>query len=379
MSAPPRVLPGGSPAHAARRNLRIAFWAAVSALLLATHWPKLQVGPADSPFDKLAHATGFGSLMALGSLALPSRPRWWLAAMLALLGAVDELTQGIPGIGRTADLDDWVADVAGIVVAWSFAAVTAPRDGRGIASLLGRRRTVAGLMLLAKPVNWMHLATAALAGALVGAPVAVFLDSQFVRKGPQPWQYGFVGAVLGAAVAVHALWEAGLRWRLRSAAASRPCLACGSAMAEGASACGACGVARGAVDWAPMAMMPGRTELRACLPPITIAFAALVVSSVGIIAALAFLRVRFESVEAFDHWYRTRPADVRILADLSLVALLGAWAMGRCRRRIAAIVDGGGARCLACGFDLRGTDPAAAAGTCHECGEPFVRIAPAAP
>ena len=366
----------GTPRAAARRLLRAGFWAALAVAMTVTHWPKLHAGPIESPIDKLAHAAAYAGLMALGCLAYPSFPRPTMAIAMALLGIVDELCQSIPFVNRSAELEDWLADLAGIAVAWAFVVAAAPTGGGGAAALLDRRRTTAAAMLLARPVNCVHFATAAIAGALVGAPIAVFVDSLFVRKGPQPWQYGFVGALLGAGVVAHAALEAGVRWRIRRAESDRPCIACRSAFPAGSppeGRCAACGSVRSATDWAPVGLLPGRAELRACAAPVLLALAGLVVVSTGSIALVAAFRLRFESVEAFDLWYRSRPADFRLLADLTLVALLGAWALRQCRGRIAAALDRCGDECLSCGYDLRASSPGAGQGTCHECGAPFVR------
>jgi hypothetical protein len=357
--------------------LRWCFWLALTVAMVVTHWPRLRAGPPEQPIDKLLHASAYAVLMALCCLAHPRLPRWRAAVALAVLGILDELGQSIPSVGRSADFDDWLADAAGILMAWAFVAAALPACGTGVAALLDRRRTTTAAMLIARPANCLHLATAAVAGALVGAPLAVFVDSIFVRKGPQPWQYGFVGAVLGAGVAAHALFEAGLRWRLRRAEAERPCLACGAAGSPD-SPCSACGRPRSPTDWAPVGLLPGNLELRACAGPILLALAGLVVISTGSIAVVAMLRLRVEQVESFDQWYRSRPPDFRLLADLTLVALLGAWALGQCRQRIAAAVDRCGQECLACGYDLRASGPGAGSGTCHECGAPFVRTGPSA-
>jgi VanZ family protein len=374
--------PPGTPRATTQRLLRVAFWTATTAAMVVTHWPKLRAGPVDSPIDKLAHASAYAALMGLACVAHPATPRWIPAALLAVLGVLDELGQAIPAVGRSAELDDWLADVAGILVAWAFVSAAAPAAGNGVAALLDRRRSAAAAMLLARPINCMNLLTAAAVGALAGAPLAVFVDSLYVRKGPQPWQYGFVGAMLGAAVASHALWEAGVRWRIRRAELDRPCIACGAAQPDGVpdgSPCAACGAARSPNDWAPIGMLPGNLELRACAGPILLALAGLVVASTGSIAIVGALRLHVESVESFDQWYRSRPADFRLLADLTLVALLGAWALRQCRSRIGAALDRCGDECLSCGYDLRASAPGAGQGTCHECGAPFLRAGARAP
>ncbi len=371
MSAPVPA-PAGSPVARAAAARRRAFWVALAGLLVATHWPRLRVAPVDAPIDKLAHAAGFGSLAALCLLAFPRIPRWGVAALMLALGAVDEWTQAIPVLRRSCDLDDWLADATGIVVALALHAALSPVGGAPARLLLARRRTASDL-LLARPLNWLHLMTAAVLGAAAGAPLAVLIDSWFVRKGPQPVQYGFIGALLGAGVAVHALWEAGVRSRLRRAEAERPCLGCGTSC-DGGAACAACGRLRDTADWAPVASLDGGAELRACLLPVLVSVAALVFLSTASIAVVTSLRLRVDLVMRADTWYRTLPADGRILVDLSLLALLGAWALRRCRSRIARLVDRTGDSCTGCGFDLRATSSGTRIGGCPECGGGFVRL-----
>ena len=372
MTAASAVAPPGTPAAVARRNRVVGFSIALAVALLATHWPKLEFGSADSPVDKLAHAIGYGGLTALCLLAFPRRSPWAIALAMAGLGVVDELTQAIPGLNRSCDPADWASDLIGITVALSYFVALRP-VGSGAARLLGQRRRVAADLLLARPTNWLHLATAGVLGAAVGVPLAILVDSWFVRKGPQPLQYGLIGGILGATVAGHALWEAGVRSRLRRAADERPCLGCGAPCADRGRPCARCGRSPSDVDWSPVAMLGGNQELLACVMPALHALAVLVIVSTASIALVTWLRLRSPAVMAMDTWYRTLPPDARILADLALVAYLGAWALGRCRRRIAALVDRCGDTCLGCGYDLRATSPGSTTGTCHECGGGFVR------
>ena len=372
--------PPGSPAALSARHRAVAFRIALGIVLVVTLWPRLEP-PAivDSPIDKLAHAAGFGVVAGLAFLAFPAARILPMAGALFLVSAVDEAAQSIPGINRTSDALDLAANGVGIVLAAALAAALRPTRGTRTSVLLQGRRRIAGDLLLARPLNWMHLATAAVLGAAAGAPLAVFVDSWFVRKGPQPWQYGFVGACLGAAVGVHALWEAGVRSRLARAGRERPCIACGTSVSADSAACPACRRLRAAADWAPVAEVRGLQEIRACIVPAALAFSGLVVASVAAIALVAGLRLRVGWVGAFDQWFRDLPPDARVLADLALVGLLGAWALGTSRGRLAAAADRGGERCTACGFDLRATSPGSAVGTCHECGSGFVRVGPGAP
>lgn len=91
------------------------------ALTIGTHWPKLRVeGPVPSS-DKIVHFLAFGGLAFL-----LWRTRWiakvWVMGAIALAWtAMDEITQAMPGLGRTASLADVVAGAAGVVVAMTIA------------------------------------------------------------------------------------------------------------------------------------------------------------------------------------------------------------------------------------------------------------------
>lgn len=108
-----------------RRGACTAVFAVYAACLFAaTHWPNLRIESRqiDRP-DILIHIAAFAIwtvLLALSGLVGP-----WLKSRTALLaGAValafaafDEASQALPILGRTAALDDYLADVAGIVIA----------------------------------------------------------------------------------------------------------------------------------------------------------------------------------------------------------------------------------------------------------------------
>ena len=370
-------VPTGSPRGRALRNARIAFGAAALAATVATHWPRLSLAPAESPVDKLAHALSFAFLTVLAWRARTVARLGALAAMMVAWATVDELSQSIPGLHRQTDLDDWLADLVGIMVALAFLSAFRPM-GRGLGALFGMRRACALDGVLASGIAWLHLATAAALGAAAGAPLGVIADSWFQRKGPQPWQYGFIGAVLGAGVAVHALLESGIRWRTRRAFAERPCLGCGTPRAGGIGApcaCAACGRPHGDLDWCDAVGIDGREEGRLCVRPVVLGVAAVIVLNFAVIALMTSLRLHVDAVMRFDRWFAGLPSDARILADAMGVALVGAWALAQCRRRIADALDMGGTRCLRCGFDLQATAPGDRDGRCPECGTGFVRMA----
>ncbi len=74
--------------------------------------------PPTLPFqDKIFHALAFACLTGPAVLVLPKRYLWfWLAHMVALGGGI-ELVQARMGEGRSGDVVDFLADVAGILIA----------------------------------------------------------------------------------------------------------------------------------------------------------------------------------------------------------------------------------------------------------------------
>ncbi|HBS29890.1 MAG TPA: hypothetical protein DEB06_10690 [Phycisphaerales bacterium] len=130
-----------APPRAPRRGARIAFAFFALLLVTATHWPRLTVpGPGPRP-DLMIHFVAFGVwtglLIASGffGAALSGRNVLVSAGVALAYAALDEATQGLPALGRTAALDDWLANAAGIVAA-TVGALGAPglaRLGRGSA------------------------------------------------------------------------------------------------------------------------------------------------------------------------------------------------------------------------------------------------------
>lgn len=120
----------------------VCFWAYGLILLLATHAPaddvQFLVRVADYGLldpDKLLHMAAYGVLGLLAALAygdrwrIPSTAAVTLFALLAVWGAVDEVTQ--PLFGRLADASDWVCDLVGSAIGLAA--------GFGIAHWLARR------------------------------------------------------------------------------------------------------------------------------------------------------------------------------------------------------------------------------------------------
>ncbi len=99
----------------------------LAALLTGTHLPEDHAALATAidwaGGDKMAHFLGYlglawlvlGFCRAGGSTASRWATRWGIAAALAVLGGIDELTQ--PYVGRPAEWGDWFADLSGLGLA----------------------------------------------------------------------------------------------------------------------------------------------------------------------------------------------------------------------------------------------------------------------
>ena len=126
------TLPQDNSAPYARRALAVLIVMWVLAFT-CTHLPRGTAPPIGAG-DKKSHAVGFfvlGSLfaVAMSALGVRRRRRPWLAiAALAVYAALDEITQ--PLVNRHASVWDWLADLAGVVVAvicWELLLATAPK------------------------------------------------------------------------------------------------------------------------------------------------------------------------------------------------------------------------------------------------------------
>jgi VanZ family protein len=98
-----------------RRCFLVAFWAALIFAFVMAVLPKPPALPG-APGDKVQHIIAFVVLTGLARLAYPRARTLTLLLAFALFGALIELTQMLPALGRTAALDDWIADVVATMV-----------------------------------------------------------------------------------------------------------------------------------------------------------------------------------------------------------------------------------------------------------------------
>ena len=98
-----------------RRFFFVAFWAALIFAFVMAVLPKPPALPGE-PGDKVQHIIAFVTLTALARLAYPRVRALTLLLAFALFGALIEFAQMLPALGRTAALDDWLADVVATMV-----------------------------------------------------------------------------------------------------------------------------------------------------------------------------------------------------------------------------------------------------------------------
>jgi hypothetical protein len=334
-------------------------------LLIGTHIPRLVLGPEDDGPDKLLHMGAFAVITTLLHLAWPWRA-WWKTGLIVLgLAILDEVTQEIPGLNRSFDPLDLVADSGGIAVALAWcAALGPPTRGPDWYREAHRRRAAGCRLLLASFGNWLHLGVAAVLGAMLFGVLLVLIVR---HPAIGPITMTVVGAETGLIAGVVAALEIGRRHAVARIESEDRCLDClmpGVATGESCPTCGAIAEAAPA----------GGAEIRRgillpALGMVVLAAVVLLVTSVG----LGWLRYSLARPWPILVWYDGLYVADAMALDAIALGLIGAatirWRRGRTARRL----ETAGSRCLRCGHDLRGTPDADGRGTCSECGTEFVR------
>ena len=83
------------------------------------------------PWDKANHGVSFLVLTVLTGCGWPRLSPVRLGAIMLAGGIGIELVQGLPAVGRDADVWDVVADMAGFVLGWAVLAVGRRRGWPG--------------------------------------------------------------------------------------------------------------------------------------------------------------------------------------------------------------------------------------------------------
>jgi Na+/H+-dicarboxylate symporter len=115
-----------------RRWLAAAFWGAALFAFVMAMLPQPPYVPGQ-PTDKVLHMIAFAVLAALGAAAYPRVRLLTLLLALSAFGVAIEVFQLIPGLNRTSEFADWVADtvaaaaVLGAVHLWRQRRIIAKR------------------------------------------------------------------------------------------------------------------------------------------------------------------------------------------------------------------------------------------------------------
>lgn len=98
-----------------RLAVQLLFWAAL-AFALAMAWLPHPPALPGAPEDKLQHVAAFATLSLLAAGAFPAQPLARIGERLSFVGAIIEVVQAIPALGRDCDIRDWIADTVAIAV-----------------------------------------------------------------------------------------------------------------------------------------------------------------------------------------------------------------------------------------------------------------------
>jgi hypothetical protein len=364
------------------RPWRIGFVLFAIALTIGTHWPRLEFGPEIPATDKTIHLLAFGSATILLRLTGWIRNGWLCGGIVWCWAFFDELSQNLPGLGRSSHPHDMIANTLGILVAcaWLWAleplgAKFAEGDWKDGPNRLRLRAFAFSFdQTFAKRGPWVAGIGAALCGAAALAATWVFLPLEGKR-------IAIVGSVvLAALVALHFWWR---QWRaeLHRDERQKPCTSCGSDEAPVDDRCPRCASFRSPSLWT-LPKAPARAlAFKLTLRPTIIAMTVLLLGFAAILIAPLFYSMLIEGNQRssssifamrFARMLGTMPRELTSIVDLSLYLLLFAISMRIYRKRLAKFYDSA-VICMRCGHDLRGTPTAAGIGHCGECGAVFTR------
>ena len=100
-----------------RRTAFLAlFWGALAFAVVMALLPEPPHLPIDGFGDKFEHMLAFATLALLAALAWPRAELLRIGERLSFVGALIEVAQAIPALGRDCDIRDWIADTLAIAV-----------------------------------------------------------------------------------------------------------------------------------------------------------------------------------------------------------------------------------------------------------------------
>jgi hypothetical protein len=347
------------------------FFLYLGVVTAGTHWPRLQLGDPTHPPDKLLHFIAFGGLMFM---LVRARFFAGLTAnfLVALLWtAFDEVTQGIPGLGRSMSFEDVAAGWMGVATTGLFLWATRPLAAPIVA--LRRKRFDAMIdLILSRRIGWIGFGVSAVGGIATIGPLAI-LANGFTAE-PTPFQAAIVGAVLGAGSGGAAYLLIVMRSLEDELIDRRLCLGCGTSVAQGEKSCPACGERPLLGQWLPMPVLSRGDILRACLPPAIGAIGVLILTVV-VLQLAAMLIPTSEPILRLNGWWNGLSKGMDTNIHAFYLAVIVAVTVERSRARMARRIESGHALCLGCRHDLRSTPAPDGTGRCGECGAGFVRAA----
>ena len=348
---------------------RTAAVLAILVLLVGTHIPRLELGPPGDGPDKLLHFFAFAVIATLLRVSDLGRTAIRTGLLAFSLAIFDEVTQEIPGLNRSFDLLDLVADAGGTLTALAWCTALAPTRRGSFSHRLRQIRRFAGLrLLLASPMNWVHIATGGVLGAML---VGVFLG--VVGRNPiiGPITMVVVGSMTGFIAAAVLVVEAGGRHSIRRLDRERRCLSCLRTTPPG----GDCQRCSGRYLEAPIGFeVPDRQVL--------FRVSILVVALALFIVAYYFRAIPGQSslqipiLDAVSRWYGQLETSMSMAMDATILGIFAASFVWWNRRRSAIASEDEGVRCLACGHDLQGIPHQDPGGRCPECGAEFAMEPP---
>ena len=100
----------------------LLFWAALAFAVVMALLPKPPAMPTDGLGDKFQHMLAFATMAGLAAFAFPRTPLLRVGERLSFVGALIEVCQSIPALGRDCDIRDWIADTLAIAVVLLLAA-----------------------------------------------------------------------------------------------------------------------------------------------------------------------------------------------------------------------------------------------------------------
>lgn len=356
-----RPMPQGSPGWWSLRWRRGMAILSILVLLAGTHYPKLAIGvPGDGP-DKILHFLAFAVVTVMLRISGIASTNGMAIIVMMGLAVFDEVTQEIPGIGRTFDRLDLVADACGILVAAAWVAALSPSRTGPEWFKSQQQRAMSGLRLLvATGTNWLHLGVATVLGAMIGGTFLAVVGRNPVVG---PVTLVVVGAAAGAIAGLIAALEAGRRHAWARIQRESRCLYC--LVADPGDPCSCCGT-------------PEVSVVDREIPARRAAFIATgwSIATAAAIAGMYFVALRLSSsVEWLGGALRRYDAlglNFEMMIDATILGLVGAFVVYRSRRRLALIAWRYGVECLRCRHDLRGLPAEAGDGRCPECGEEFI-------